>query len=72
MPGCASGLLNKWWDDVKPTTLGERAAVREARRCLRCAHAPCQLSCPTSIDVKAFISCIANKVSTKNTRFVCH
>ncbi|XP_025414700.1 dihydropyrimidine dehydrogenase [NADP(+)] isoform X2 [Sipha flava] len=61
--GCASGLWNRWWTDVKPSTLrdGERAAVREARRCLKCAHAPCQLSCPTSIDVKSFITSIANQ-----------
>ncbi|XP_022182624.1 dihydropyrimidine dehydrogenase [NADP(+)] [Myzus persicae] len=61
--GCASGLWNKWWTDVKPSTLrgGEKAAVREARRCLKCAHAPCQLSCPTSIDVKSFITSIANQ-----------
>lgn len=62
--GCASGLWNRWWMDVKPSTLrdGERAALREARRCLKCAHAPCQLSCPTAIDVKSFITSIANQV----------
>ena len=47
--------------DVKHTTLSESAAVMEATRCLKCVDAPCQLSCPTHIDVKAFISAIAGK-----------
>ncbi|XP_050426621.1 dihydropyrimidine dehydrogenase [NADP(+)] [Adelges cooleyi] len=58
--GTGCGLLNNW-DDVKPTTLSERAALRESARCLKCAHAPCQLSCPTSIDIKSFITSISNK-----------
>jgi len=29
---------------------------------LKCADAPCQKSCPTQLDIKAFISSIANKV----------
>lgn len=49
------------FDDIKPSTLSERAALREAARCLKCADAPCQLSCPTSIDVKTFISNIQNR-----------
>lgn len=32
-------------------------------RCLKCADAPCQKSCPTSLDIKSFITSIANKVS---------
>ena len=32
-----------------------RAALRESARCLKCADAPCQKSCPTQLDVKAFI-----------------
>ena len=31
-------------------------------RCLKCADAPCQKSCPTQLDVKSFITSIANKV----------
>lgn len=31
-------------------------------RCLKCADAPCQKSCPTQLDVKTFITSIANKV----------
>ena len=31
-------------------------------RCLKCADAPCQKSCPTQLDIKYFISCISNKV----------
>ena len=54
------GLLNNF-SDAKHTTLSEQAALREAARCLKCADAPCQLSCPTQIDVKAFISMIANR-----------
>eukprot|EP00211_Chloroparvula_japonica_P000094 CAMPEP_0119128094 /NCGR_PEP_ID=MMETSP1310-20130426/6384_1 /TAXON_ID=464262 /ORGANISM="Genus nov. species nov., Strain RCC2339" /LENGTH=1106 /DNA_ID=CAMNT_0007118401 /DNA_START=52 /DNA_END=3372 /DNA_ORIENTATION=+ len=53
--------LHRNFDDIKHSTLTERGALREAIRCLRCADAPCQKSCPTSIDVKAFISCIANQ-----------
>lgn len=47
--------------DIKHTTLSERGALREAFRCLKCADAPCQKSCPTQLDVKAFITSIANK-----------
>jgi len=57
-PSC--GLENDF-ADVKETTLSERGALREAARCLKCADAPCQKSCPTQLDVKMFISCIANK-----------
>ncbi len=43
------------------TTLSERGALREAARCLKCADAPCQKSCPTQLDVKSFIGSIATK-----------
>lgn len=49
--------------DIKHTTLSERGALKEASRCLKCADAPCQKSCPTQLDIKAFIQSIANKVS---------
>ncbi|GCB64472.1 hypothetical protein scyTo_0004613 [Scyliorhinus torazame] len=29
--------------------------------CLKCADAPCQKSCPTNLDIKSFITSIANK-----------
>ena len=32
-------------------------------RCLKCADAPCQKSCPTQLDIKSFITSIANKVT---------
>ncbi|KAG9510041.1 Dihydropyrimidine dehydrogenase [NADP(+)], partial [Fragariocoptes setiger] len=48
------------FDDIKHTTLSERAALKEASRCLKCADAPCSNSCPTQIDVKSFIGMIAN------------
>lgn len=35
-----------------------------AFRCLKCADAPCQKSCPTQLDIKAFITSIANQVSS--------
>ena len=56
----SAGLFNNF-ADVKHTTLSEQAAVAEAARCLKCADAPCQHSCPTQIDVKSFISAISNK-----------
>lgn len=31
-------------------------------RCLKCADAPCQKSCPTNLDIKSFITSISNKV----------
>ncbi|XP_071508213.1 dihydropyrimidine dehydrogenase [NADP(+)]-like [Diadema antillarum] len=55
------GQLDNNFDDVKHTTLSERAAMREAARCLKCADAPCQKSCPTQLDIKAFITSIANR-----------
>jgi len=59
---CASGCGRfKDFGDVKPSTLNERGALREAARCLKCADAPCQHSCPTSIDIKQFISQIATR-----------
>ncbi|XP_032520125.2 dihydropyrimidine dehydrogenase [NADP(+)] [Danaus plexippus] len=53
--------LERNFDDIKHTTLSERGALKEAARCLKCADAPCQKSCPTQIDVKSFITSIANK-----------
>uniref|UniRef100_A0A6I8NLA2 Dihydropyrimidine dehydrogenase [NADP(+)] n=1 Tax=Ornithorhynchus anatinus TaxID=9258 RepID=A0A6I8NLA2_ORNAN len=53
--------LENNFDDIKHTTLGERGALREAMRCLKCADAPCQKSCPTHLDIKSFITSIANK-----------
>lgn len=59
---CAScGPKKNNFDDIKHTTLSERGALREAGRCLKCADAPCQKGCPTQIDIKAFITSIANK-----------
>ena len=53
--------MYKDFNDIKHTTLSERGALKEAFRCLKCADAPCQKSCPTQVDVKAFISSIATK-----------
>ena len=41
--------------------MSERGALKEAARCLKCADAPCQKSCPTQLDIKSFITSIANK-----------
>jgi hypothetical protein len=66
--GCASGCEKKYdFLDIKPTTLTERGALFEAQRCLKCADAPCQLSCPTQLDIKSFIGQIANKVLQKQS-----
>ncbi|KAI4470269.1 dihydropyrimidine dehydrogenase [nadp(+)] [Holotrichia oblita] len=53
--------LENNFEDIKPTTLSERGALKEAARCLKCADAPCQKSCPTQLDIKSFITSIANK-----------
>ncbi|KAK9886993.1 hypothetical protein WA026_019912 [Henosepilachna vigintioctopunctata] len=53
--------LENDFTDIKPTTLSERGALKEAARCLKCADAPCQKSCPTQLDIKSFITSIANK-----------
>jgi NADPH-dependent glutamate synthase beta subunit-like oxidoreductase/dihydroorotate dehydrogenase/Pyruvate/2-oxoacid:ferredoxin oxidoreductase delta subunit len=59
---CEAGCTkSKDFSDIKHTTLSERGALYEAQRCLKCADAPCQKSCPTNLDVKAFISSIATK-----------
>ena len=59
---CVSGCdRKKDFSDVKASTLNERAALREAARCLKCADAPCQHSCPTSIDIKQFITQIGTR-----------
>ncbi|KAL3123536.1 hypothetical protein niasHT_006615 [Heterodera trifolii] len=59
--GCVENLYENDFRDIKHTTLSERGALLEAMRCLKCADAPCQKSCPTQLDVKAFITSIANK-----------
>lgn len=53
--------LENDFTDIKPTTLSERGALKEAARCLKCADAPCQKGCPTQLDIKSFITSIANK-----------
>uniref|UniRef100_A0A3Q1IIH2 Dihydropyrimidine dehydrogenase [NADP(+)] n=1 Tax=Anabas testudineus TaxID=64144 RepID=A0A3Q1IIH2_ANATE len=53
--------LENNFDDIKHTTVSERGALREALRCLKCADAPCQKSCPTNLDIKSFITSISNK-----------
>eukprot|EP01134_Creolimax_fragrantissima_P000723 CFRG0723T1 len=58
--GTCSDLTNNF-DDVKHTTLSERGALRESLRCLKCADAPCQKSCPTQLDIKQFISMISTR-----------
>lgn len=52
--------LKNNFDDIKHTTLSERGALKEAARCLKCADAPCQKSCPTQLDIKSFITSISN------------
>uniref|UniRef100_A0AC35UG89 Dihydropyrimidine dehydrogenase [NADP(+)] n=1 Tax=Rhabditophanes sp. KR3021 TaxID=114890 RepID=A0AC35UG89_9BILA len=62
--GCNSKDDNKYLNDfrnINHTTYSERGALREASRCLMCPESPCSSSCPTSIDVKAFIGCIKSK-----------
>lgn len=58
---CGTNELENNFEDIKHTTLSERGALKEANRCLKCADAPCQKSCPTQLDVKAFIQSIGNR-----------
>uniref|UniRef100_A0A672Q2K2 Dihydropyrimidine dehydrogenase a, tandem duplicate 1 n=1 Tax=Sinocyclocheilus grahami TaxID=75366 RepID=A0A672Q2K2_SINGR len=62
----------QWGDDAKFSVLtvnnftlhcmwGNSSTVLFSYRCLKCADAPCQKSCPTNLNIKAFISSIANK-----------
>ena len=60
-PRTSCDPMFKNFDDIKHTSLSERGALREAARCLKCADAPCQKSCPTQLDVKSFIGSIATK-----------
>lgn len=60
-PHGAAASLYENWDDIKHSTLSERGGLREAARCLKCADAPCEKSCPSQVDVKSFITSIANK-----------
>mmetsp|Transcript_20053 Transcript_20053/g.32608 ORF Transcript_20053/g.32608 Transcript_20053/m.32608 type:complete len:1074 (-) Transcript_20053:234-3455(-) len=53
--------LDNNWDDIKHSTLSERGGLKEAARCLKCADAPCEKSCPSQVDVKSFITSISNK-----------
>jgi glutamate synthase (NADPH/NADH) small chain len=50
------------FDELRPP-LSEAAAVLEADRCLECGGphepAPCQVACPSGIDVPAFIAALA-------------
>ena len=41
--------------------ISERAAVREAERCLDCIDAPCTRGCPAQVDIPRFISRIAQR-----------
>lgn len=51
--------LEKQFQDAKPLYT-ESEALIEANRCLNCYDAPCISSCPTGIDIPAFIKKIAS------------
>jgi glutamate synthase (NADPH/NADH) small chain len=62
-PDIASGRLGKAdlaanFSDLHPP-LSPREALVEADRCFFCYEAPCQVACPTSIDIPQFIREIA-------------
>ena len=48
------------FSDVHPPFEHPEGAIIEANRCINCYDAPCQKSCPTSIDVPLFIKQIAS------------
>lgn len=51
------------FEDFKPA-YDDKQALVEANRCLYCFDAPCQIACPTHIDIAGFI----RKIATGNTR----
>ncbi|MSP56774.1 MAG: FAD-dependent oxidoreductase [Myxococcales bacterium] len=51
------------FEDFKPA-YDEKQALVEANRCLYCFDAPCQIACPTHIDIAGFI----RKIATGNDR----
>lgn len=63
----------QWGDDTKFSVLtvnnftlhcmwANSSTILFSYRCLKCADAPCQKSCPTNLNIKAFITSIGNKV----------
>lgn len=60
MPLCDAAVRNKNFEEV---ALGytEEAAVREAKRCLKCKSRPCVSGCPVSVCVPDFLAAVAEK-----------
>ncbi|KAJ5066680.1 dihydropyrimidine dehydrogenase [NADP(+)] [Anaeramoeba ignava] len=56
---CHGCELHNNFEDIKKTTLTQEEAIVEARRCLKCADAPCTKSCPAQVDIKQFIQCMS-------------
>ena len=70
-PGRLDGeTLKDNFADLHPPLTGHEARV-EAERCYFCFDAPCQLACPTSIDIPLFIRQIAagNRTGAARTIF---
>lgn len=56
----ASSLRSETFEEVV-FGYNETEALAEAARCLQCKNPVCTEGCPVGIDIKGFISCIANK-----------
>lgn len=63
MPDLPASRSETVFEDFKPA-FDDNQALVEANRCLYCFDAPCQVACPTHIDIAGFI----RKIATNNVK----
>lgn len=59
MPEQAANVRNKNFEEVALGYTPEMA-IEEAKRCLQCKNKPCESGCPVSVQIKDFISAVAD------------